>query len=101
MGVFKTSWQRQTLFFGHLHSDRYSVLILDNRGIGRSDKPLMRYSTSAMAADVLEVLDHLSWTGERQLHICGISSMFDSSLFSLHVVVESVPSDDGEPYAGR
>ncbi|KAI3322638.1 alpha/beta-hydrolase [Xylariaceae sp. AK1471] len=73
MGVLKTSWQRQTMHFGHLNSDRYSVLILDNRGIGRSDKPLMRYSTSAMAADVLEVLDHLSWTGERQLHICGIS----------------------------
>ncbi|KAI8629604.1 Alpha/Beta hydrolase protein [Xylariaceae sp. FL1651] len=73
MGVLKSSWQRQTLHFGHLHGDKYSVLILDNRGIGRSDKPLMRYSTSAMAADLLEVLDHLSWTGERQLHICGIS----------------------------
>ncbi|KAI1431133.1 Alpha/Beta hydrolase protein [Xylaria sp. CBS 124048] len=73
LGVFKSSWQRQTLHFGHLNGDRYSVLILDNRGMGRSDKPKMRYSTSAMAADVLEVLDHLSWTEERQLHLCGIS----------------------------
>ncbi|KAI1174435.1 Alpha/Beta hydrolase protein [Nemania sp. FL0916] len=73
LGVFKSSWQRQTLHFGHVHGDKYSVLIFDNRGIGRSDKPLMRYSTSAMAADLIEVLDHLSWTGERQLHICGIS----------------------------
>ncbi|KAI1827136.1 Alpha/Beta hydrolase protein [Xylaria intraflava] len=73
LGVFKSGWQRQTMHFGHLNGDRYSVLILDNRGIGRSDKPLMRYSTSAMAADVLEVVDHLSWTEERQLHVCGIS----------------------------
>ncbi|KAJ8126828.1 hypothetical protein O1611_g6810 [Lasiodiplodia mahajangana] len=73
LGVVKSSWQRQTMHFGHLHGDQYSVLIIDNRGIGRSDKPLIRYSTSAMAADLLEVLDHLSWTVERQLHICGIS----------------------------
>ncbi|KAI0877762.1 Alpha/Beta hydrolase protein [Hypoxylon argillaceum] len=73
LGVVKSSWQRQTLHFGHLNGDRYSVLIIDNRGIGRSDKPFMRYSTSAMAADLLEVLDHLSWTEDRQLHICGIS----------------------------
>ncbi|KAI0517096.1 Alpha/Beta hydrolase protein [Xylaria bambusicola] len=73
LGVLKTSWQRQTMHFGHLNSDRYSVLLLDNRGMGRSDKPLMRYSTSDMAADALEVLDHLSWTEDRQLHICGIS----------------------------
>lgn len=62
------------MHFGHKNGDRYSVLIFDNRGIGLSDKPLMRYSTSAMAADLLEVLDHLSWIEERQLHICGISS---------------------------
>ncbi|KAI1125289.1 Alpha/Beta hydrolase protein [Nemania abortiva] len=73
LGVVKSSWQRQTMHFGHLHGDRYSVLIIDNRGIGRSDKPLIRYSTSAMAADLFEVLDHLEWTQERQLHICGIS----------------------------
>ncbi|KAI1309922.1 Alpha/Beta hydrolase protein [Xylaria venustula] len=73
LGVLKSSWQRQTMHFGHINSDRYSVLLLDNRGIGRSDKPMMRYSTSEMAADILEVLDHLSWNAERQLHICGIS----------------------------
>ncbi|KAJ2973135.1 hypothetical protein NUW58_g9015 [Xylaria curta] len=73
LAVVKSSWQRQTMHFGHIHGDQYSVLILDNRGMGLSDRPLMRYSTSAMAADVLEVLDHLSWTEERQLHLCGIS----------------------------
>ncbi len=64
------------MHFGHVNGDRYSVLILDNRGMGRSGRPLMRYTTSDMAADILEVLDHLSWTAEHQLHICGISSMF-------------------------
>ena len=41
--------------------------------MGESDKPLLRYSTSEMAKDVLEVLDHLGWTAERQLHVIGIS----------------------------
>ncbi|RWA09303.1 hypothetical protein EKO27_g5771, partial [Xylaria grammica] len=69
-GPFNIHWE--------IHGDGpvkivYSVLLIDNRGMGRSDKPMMRYSTSAMAADLLEVLDHLSWTEERQLHICGLS----------------------------
>lgn len=41
--------------------------------MGRSDKPIMRYSTSEMAKDILEVLDHLGWTSERQLHVLGVS----------------------------
>ncbi|KAI0473546.1 Alpha/Beta hydrolase protein [Xylariaceae sp. FL0804] len=73
MAVFKSSWQRQTLHFGHRHGDRFSVLVLDNRGMGRSDKPLRRYSTSEMAADVIEVLAHVGWTDPRQVNLCGIS----------------------------
>lgn len=46
---------------------------MDNRGSGHSSKPLMRYSTSEMARDVLEVVDHLGWIQERQLHAVGIS----------------------------
>jgi pimeloyl-ACP methyl ester carboxylesterase len=42
-------------------------------GMGKSDKPLMRYSTSEMAKDVLEILDHLGWTAERELHVSGVS----------------------------
>jgi pimeloyl-ACP methyl ester carboxylesterase len=41
--------------------------------MGKSDKPIMRYSTSEMAKDIIEVLDHLGWTSERQLHILGVS----------------------------
>ncbi|KAI1452028.1 alpha/beta-hydrolase [Annulohypoxylon moriforme] len=73
LGFFKAAFQRQTLYFGHIHGSQYSVLILDNRGMGGSDKPLMRYSTSEMARDIIEVADHVGWTSPRQLHVCGIS----------------------------
>lgn len=73
LGIFNTSWQRQTLHFGHNKGTEYSVLIIDNRGMGKSSRPIMRYSTSEMARDVLEVLDHVGWTTERQVHVCGSS----------------------------
>jgi pimeloyl-ACP methyl ester carboxylesterase len=41
--------------------------------MGGSDKPLMRYSTSEMAKDLIELLDHLGWTATRQLHVTGVS----------------------------
>jgi len=69
----QTLWQRQTKDFGHTRASEYSVLILDNRGVGESDKPMMRYSTSEMAKDVIEILDELGWTAERELNIVGIS----------------------------
>ncbi|KAI1408851.1 alpha/beta-hydrolase [Hypoxylon sp. FL1857] len=61
IGLTKADWQRQTTYFGHERGDRFSVLVFDNRGAGESDKPVMRYSTSEMARDLLEVLDHLGW----------------------------------------
>lgn len=73
LGTFKTSWQRQTKDFGHDRADRYTCLIWDNRGMGESDKPLLRYSTSEMARDAVELLDHLGWTQRRSLHVVGIS----------------------------
>lgn len=79
LGSLKTAWQRQTYYFGHQHADKYSVLLIDNRGMGDSDKPLMRYSTSEMARDALEVLTFLHWvsdppaTNSRQIHLAGIS----------------------------
>lgn len=78
----KTSWQRQTKYFGHDQSD-YSVLLVDNRGVGESARPLHRYTTSDMAHDYIEVLAHLSWipsdwssptsTPDRSVHVVGIS----------------------------
>lgn len=61
------------MHFGHIHGSKYSVLVLDNRGMGGSSKPLVRYSTSEMAQDLLEVVDHIGWTSPQQLHVCGIS----------------------------
>ena len=73
LGSMMNGWQRQTKDFGHDRGTKYSSLIFDNRGMGESDKPLMRYSTSEMAKDVFELLNHIGWTSERQLHIIGIS----------------------------
>ncbi|WDK21708.1 glycylpeptide N-tetradecanoyltransferase [Colletotrichum graminicola] len=70
----KTSWQRQTKYFGHDHASRYSVLVYDNRGMGESDVPYCRYTTSAMARDALEVLAHVGWdAAPRGVHLVGIS----------------------------
>jgi pimeloyl-ACP methyl ester carboxylesterase len=33
----------------------------------------MRYSTSEMAKDIIEVLDHIKWTEERSIHVVGVS----------------------------
>ena len=78
-GALKSAWQRQSKDFGHGQntnrdqSTKYSNLIFDNRGIGESDKPLARYSTSEMAKDTLELIDHIGWTADRQLHVIGVS----------------------------
>lgn len=73
LGAFKWFWQRQTKDFGHDQASKYFCLIFDNRGMGESDKPLLRYSTSEMAKDAFEVVDLLGWTTEKQLHVIGVS----------------------------
>ena len=73
LGALKTAWQRQTKDLGHDRGDNYSVLVFDNRGMGKSDKPWGRYSTSEMAKDVIEICDHIGWTRARELHVCGVS----------------------------
>ncbi|MCJ1336533.1 hypothetical protein MMC09_001809 [Bachmanniomyces sp. S44760] len=66
LAALKTGWQRQTYDLGHLQASKYSILIFDNRGIGESDVPLLRYSTSEMALDTLELLQHVGWISEQQ-----------------------------------
>ena len=73
LGSIKSAWQRQYKDFGHTQGDKYSCLVFDNRGIGESDKPAMRYTTSEMAKDTMELLEHVGWTEPRQLHVIGIS----------------------------
>lgn len=67
------SWWRQTKYFGHDKGEEYSVMVFDNRGVGHSHKPIRRYSTFHMAHDLLEVLDHVGWKDEKQLHLVGVS----------------------------
>lgn len=67
------TWQRQTKDFGQTQADKYTCLIFDNRGMGESDKPILRYTTSEMAKDVIELLDHVGWTAGRSVNVVGIS----------------------------
>ncbi len=92
LGAFKTAWQRQTKDFAHDQASRYTSLIFDNRGMGESDKPLSRYTTSEMAKDVVELVDHLGWTRERQLHVIGVSmgGMIAQELVSIAAQVYGV-----------
>jgi pimeloyl-ACP methyl ester carboxylesterase len=48
----------------------YTVLAVDNRGCGRSDAPWRPWTTRAMAADAIAVLDH---AGVERAHVCGPS----------------------------
>lgn len=73
VGGTRRTWQQQTKYFGHDRREEYSVLVLDNRGQGESDKPFRRYSTSEMALDIIDVLDHVGWTAPHSVHLAGIS----------------------------
>lgn len=48
----------------------FRVVVLDNRGVGRSDKPLRPFSTRTMADDVQAVLDHARI---EKAHVFGMS----------------------------
>lgn len=73
LGGYIKTWQRQLLDFGHREADQYTCLACDNRGMGASSKPLLRYTTSEMAKDIVELLDHLNWKERRSFHVVGIS----------------------------
>jgi len=49
---------------------RFRVVTFDNRGVGESDSPPGPYTTAAMAADALAVLDN---AGVRRAHLVGTS----------------------------
>ncbi|KAL4773449.1 Alpha/Beta hydrolase protein [Aspergillus nidulans var. acristatus] len=71
-------WKRQVKFFGHDHADKYSVLVFDNRGVGKSDKPISYYSTSEMAQDVIDLLTSIGWLDlstapSRDINVVGAS----------------------------
>ncbi|KAJ3270014.1 hypothetical protein HDV01_000725 [Terramyces sp. JEL0728] len=52
----------------------FQFLVFDNRGIGNSTTGKFGfYSTSGMALDAAKLLEHVRWTEERSVHLCGIS----------------------------
>jgi pimeloyl-ACP methyl ester carboxylesterase len=60
-------------FADRLHAvagEKYKVLLFDNRGTGRTDKPDEPYSFEAMAGDTIGLMDAL---GVRRTHVIGIS----------------------------
>jgi len=48
----------------------FRLLLIDNRGVGRSDVPMTPYSTAAMADDLAAVLDHAQIA---RVHLFGMS----------------------------
>ncbi|KAH7153515.1 glycylpeptide N-tetradecanoyltransferase [Dactylonectria macrodidyma] len=70
-------WKRQTRYFGHDNKDRYSSLVFDNRGIGKTASPTCLYKTTEMAQDVVDLLEILKWIDPtepiKDLHVVGIS----------------------------
>ncbi|GAN07324.1 alpha/beta-hydrolase [Mucor ambiguus] len=82
-----SAWDHQTKYLAE--SGDYTVIVFDNRGMGFSgtscstikkfiiyinwhtDAPIGLYSTSQMAVDALELLDHFQWRSK--VHLVGIS----------------------------
>lgn len=65
------TWKHQVEFFVTDTLKRFQVLIIDNRGYGRSDKPVGLYTTTRLAQDALSLIkDHLKWN---HFHLVGQS----------------------------
>jgi len=62
----RIGWMPQLRFFRKY----YRVITFDNRGVGKSDKPLGPYSTRMMADDTIKLMDLL---GIEKAHIMGLS----------------------------
>jgi 3-oxoadipate enol-lactonase len=66
LGADSRGWTAQRLRFAR----RYRVITFDNRGVGRSDKPIGTYDLGRMALDAVEVLDD---AGVDDAHVMGAS----------------------------
>ncbi len=68
-GLARTSRHWSDELLRRLDSD-FTVLVMDNRGVGKSSVPLPPYSTRQMAADAVAVLDA---AGIPRCHVFGVS----------------------------
>ena len=66
LGLPATAWYPQVPAF----AARHQVIVLDNRGAGRSDQPYGDYTVAQMAQDVAGLLDHLQIP---RAHVLGLS----------------------------
>jgi pimeloyl-ACP methyl ester carboxylesterase len=66
LGTDSNGWERQVPVLGRARR----VVVMDNRGVGRSGKPKGPYTTAALAADAVGVLDAL---GMKRAHVIGCS----------------------------
>jgi pimeloyl-ACP methyl ester carboxylesterase len=78
-----TQWQPQVEYFAR-QPDAFEVCVYDNRGMGNSGFVGGRWTTSAMAGDAQELLDHLAaggagglkperWGAGGRVHVVGFS----------------------------
>ena len=66
------SWMQVVNHFAK--NSKYSVLVLDNRGVGYSSNgSLARYTTYGLAEDFITVLKHIEWTQDKSVHLFGCS----------------------------
>lgn len=60
-------WDKQVHYFSSRHHGEFEILVIDNRGIGKSpDIPFtFRYSMKDMANDIMHILMDLQWIGNK------------------------------------
>src|SRR4051812_6158418 len=66
LGVDAHGWEMQLAAM----AERHRVVLVDNRGVGRSDKPRGPYTTALLAEDALGALDA---AGVHRAHVVGLS----------------------------
>src|SRR6476469_1752432 len=65
-GADGTVWEKHLA----VYQKHFRCIVLDNRGVGKSDQPIGPYSTQMMAADTIAVMDH---AGVSSAYVAGIS----------------------------
>eukprot|EP01111_Echinosteliopsis_oligospora_P009354 TRINITY_DN2724_c2_g1_i1.p1 TRINITY_DN2724_c2_g1~~TRINITY_DN2724_c2_g1_i1.p1 ORF type:complete len:335 (+),score=105.11 TRINITY_DN2724_c2_g1_i1:54-1058(+) len=75
-------WYPQIEFFQD--KKEYQVCAFDNRGYGRTDTPYTGYSSSNLALDAIDLVNHLQWD---QFHLVGLSM---GGMISLELALNAI-----------